>query len=75
EGKARGVTPVPGVEVVDAESDGDSQLVAVAREARSAGPGDHVVVVTADRELRSRVEALGASAFGPGTLLGHLDRA
>lgn len=73
EGKARGVAAVPGVEVVDAETDGDSQIVAVARSARSEGPDDHVVVVTADRELRSRVEALGASTFGLGTLLTHLD--
>ncbi|MEV6912591.1 NUDIX domain-containing protein [Amycolatopsis sp. NPDC051071] len=73
EGKARGVEPVSGVEVVDAEADGDSRIVAVTRAARSEGPEDHVVVVTADRELRSRVEALGASTLGPGTLLGHLD--
>ncbi|MFK0249912.1 NUDIX domain-containing protein [Amycolatopsis azurea] len=74
EGKARGVATVPGVEVVEAEGEGDDKIVAVAREARAEGPDDHVVVVTADRELRSRVEAVGASAFGPGTLLGHLDR-
>lgn len=73
EGKARGVATVPGVEVVEADGEGDDTIVAVAREARAAGPDDHVVVVTADRELRSRVEALGASTFGPGTLLGHLD--
>jgi len=74
EGKARGVEPVPGVEVVEAEGEGDDKIVAVALTARETGPDDHVVVVTADRELRSRVEAVGASAFGPGTLLGHLDR-
>lgn len=73
EGKARGVESVPGVEVVSAETDGDSRIVAVAREAREAGPDDHVVVVTADRELRSRVEALGATSFSPSTLLAHLD--
>ncbi len=73
EGKARGVEPVPGVDVVDAETDGDSRIVAVTASARSDRPDDHVVVVTADRELRSRVEALGATTLGPGTLLAHLD--
>ncbi|MEV7552435.1 NUDIX domain-containing protein [Amycolatopsis sp. NPDC089917] len=72
EGKARGVETVPGVDVVEADGEGDDKIVAVAREARAEGPDDHVVVVTADRELRSRVEAVGASAFGPGTLLEHL---
>jgi ADP-ribose pyrophosphatase YjhB (NUDIX family) len=74
EGKARGVAATPGVEVVAAEADGDDQIVAVTRSARADHPGDHVVVVTADRELRSRVEALGASTLGPGALLAHLDR-
>jgi predicted RNA-binding protein with PIN domain len=33
-----------------------------------------LVVVTADRDLRERVEALGASTSGPRELLRHLDR-
>ncbi|MDP9023182.1 MAG: NYN domain-containing protein [Actinomycetota bacterium] len=33
-----------------------------------------LVVVTADRDLRARVEALGASTSGPCDLLRHLDR-
>jgi 8-oxo-dGTP diphosphatase len=58
------------VEVVAAERDGDSAIVEVVRD---AAPGEQVVVVTADRELRSRVEAEGASVVGPGTLLSLLD--
>ncbi|WP_370643406.1 NUDIX domain-containing protein [Amycolatopsis sp. DSM 110486] len=70
EGQARGVEPVPGVEIATAPADGDSHIVEVTAQAR---PGEHVVVVTADRELRSRVTALGASIMGPGTLLRELD--
>jgi 8-oxo-dGTP pyrophosphatase MutT (NUDIX family) len=72
EGQARGVEPVPGVQVVSAETDGDSKIVEVTASARTR-PDDHVVVVTADRELRGRVTDLGASVMGPGTLLRHLD--
>jgi hypothetical protein len=35
-------------------------------------PGDHVVAVTADRELRGRVENAGATVVGPGAVLGAL---
>nr|WP_211226792.1 NUDIX domain-containing protein [Amycolatopsis benzoatilytica] len=72
EGKARGVEPVPGVEVVPAETDGDSKIVEVAAAARQR-PDDHVVVVTADRELRGRVADLGARVLGPGALLRELN--
>jgi 8-oxo-dGTP diphosphatase len=70
EGQARGTEAVDAVEVVAAEADGDTAIVEVARAQR---PGDHVVVVTADRELRERVEAVGASVLGPSTLLKWLD--
>ncbi|MDT8914227.1 NUDIX domain-containing protein [Amycolatopsis sp. PS_44_ISF1] len=73
EGQARGVPPVPAVHVVPAETDGDSKIVEVTASAR-VRPDDHVVVVTADRGLRDRVTALGASVIGPGALLRHLDR-
>ncbi len=69
EGKARGVPSIPGVEVVAAETDGDSKIVEVTAQQRE---DDHVVVVTADRELRGRVGALGARVLGPGTLLREL---
>ena len=35
--------------------------------------GSQVLVVTADRELRGRVIALGAAILGPGTLRSYLD--
>ena len=55
------------VRVVSAPGAGDDAIVAVAREV--AASGQPVVVVTADRELRSRCEALGAAVVGPGWLL------
>lgn len=69
EGKARGTARVDGVDVVPAETDGDSEIVRVVREARARRPDDRVVVVTADRQLRARVEAEGATALGPAHLL------
>ncbi|MGW4488099.1 NUDIX domain-containing protein [Amycolatopsis sp. NPDC004368] len=71
EGQARGIDPVPGVEIATAPTDGDSHIVEVTANTR---PQDHTVVVTADRELRARVTAEGASIMGPGTLLRELDR-
>jgi rRNA-processing protein FCF1 len=71
EGAARGVESTDGVEVVTAPRSGDDALVAVVRE-RGGGADRPVVVVTADRELRGRVEALGARTVGPSTLLDRL---
>jgi 8-oxo-dGTP diphosphatase len=73
EGQARGVLSVDAVEVVQAETDGDSEIVRVVKETRASRAEDHVVVVTADRELRSRVRAEGAAVLGPGALLRVLD--
>lgn len=73
EGAARSTEPTDGVEVRAADRDGDSAVVQAAREARSARADDHVVVATADRELRARVTDVGASVLGPSTLLGMLD--
>ncbi|MET0842335.1 MAG: NUDIX domain-containing protein [Mycetocola sp.] len=54
--------------VIRAETDGDSRIVdEVSRLA--AKPGASVTVVTSDRELRARVEALGAQTRGAGWLL------
>ena len=53
------------VDVVRAEGAGDDAIVAAARAGIEAGDGP-VLVVTADRELRARVEALGAWVRGPG---------
>jgi len=62
EGAARGVAPVDGVEVVSAPGSGDDAIVDLVRE---AGAERRVVVVTADRGLRERVAALGATVVGP----------
>ncbi|WP_431919681.1 NUDIX domain-containing protein [Amycolatopsis tucumanensis] len=69
EGQARDVPPADEVEVIAAVRDGDSQIVESVRKTRDARPDDHVVVVTADRELRARVTAEGAKVLGPATLL------
>jgi hypothetical protein len=71
EGKARdGVkaTATERVTVVHAAGSGDDQLIDVIREA-----SDRVTLVTADRELRQRAEALGAAVVGPNWLLQRLD--
>lgn len=60
EGAARGVAPIPGVEVVEARGSGDDAIVAVVR-----GLDGDCVVATADRALIARVEALGARVIGP----------
>ncbi|MFJ9580415.1 NTP pyrophosphohydrolase [Streptomyces sp. NPDC101191] len=64
EGRARGVASVPGVRVDEAPGSGDDRIVELAREAA----GRPCVVVTADRELRRRVEAEGARTTGPRSL-------
>jgi predicted DNA-binding protein (UPF0278 family) len=63
EGQARGIESVEGVAVVDAQGSGDDAIVELVRQA----PGE-TVVVTADRGLRTRVEALGAKVIGPRSL-------
>ena len=70
EGAARGVEAVPGVPVVPAAGSGDDLLVELTRQ-QAPGPRP-VVVVTADRELRRRVQALGARVIGPAVLLRQL---
>ncbi|MCS6558479.1 NUDIX domain-containing protein [Curtobacterium flaccumfaciens] len=59
------------VDVVRAPASGDDAIVESARAAVQAGDGP-VVVVTADRELRDRVEALGAIVHGPSWLRDQL---
>ena len=54
------------VSVVRADGSGDDAIVEVTR-GLVAG-GGYVTVVTADRELRSRVAAIGARCVGPGVL-------
>lgn len=72
EGKARaGATSgaADGVTVVHAAGSGDDALVDVVR---TAPEGEAVVLVTADRELRRRAEALRAEVVGPNWLLERL---
>ncbi|NDL55644.1 NUDIX domain-containing protein [Phytoactinopolyspora mesophila] len=77
EGQARNIdaaaaAPVP-VTVERAPGSGDDLIAAVVQDAVMRRPGDHVVVVTSDRELRGRVEDNGASTVGPRTLDQLLD--
>jgi len=71
EGRARGVPGLPGdgggVTVVDAPGEGDETILGEAR--RHVDEGADVVVVTSDRELRRRVEAVGARTVGPRLVL------
>jgi rRNA-processing protein FCF1 len=57
----------PNVRVVQAPGSGDDAIVAVVREL-----GGHCCVITADRGLRARCAAAGATILGPGWLLGQL---
>ena len=66
-GGAGRIEPAERVRVVVADGSGDDAIVALVREL----PGRRVVV-TADRELRRRSAAAGASAQGPGWLLSQL---
>jgi predicted RNA-binding protein with PIN domain len=66
EGAARGVGAVEGVRVESASGSGDDRIVELAAEAAAAGL--ECTVVTADRELRRRVEAYGARCAGPRTV-------
>jgi len=64
EGAARGVESTPGVRVESAAGSGDDHMVDLV-----AAAGDRpCLVVTADRELRRRVTALGAEVTGPRTV-------
>jgi hypothetical protein len=71
EGAAKAATEPDGVEVVRASADGDSTIVAVAEDAQAAGA--RVVVVTADRGLRARLdrEAILAAPGWLNALLGR----
>jgi len=57
-----------GVTVLHAPHSGDDKLIAVATDATS-----QVTLVSADRELRQRAEALGAKVASPGWLIDLLD--
>ena len=65
EGRARDIEETPGVRLERAPRSGDDAIVAVVA---AEAPARRVVVVTADRELRNRVTALGAEVRGPGSV-------
>ncbi|MEU6800855.1 NTP pyrophosphohydrolase [Streptomyces neyagawaensis] len=67
EGAARGVESVPGVRVESAPGSGDDRIVQLVAEEGRDRP---TLVVTADRELRRRVEELGAEVAGPRVVRG-----
>jgi hypothetical protein len=62
EGAARDVSSVEGVRVVAAKGSGDDAIVETVR---TEGVGRRCLVATADRELITRVQALGAETVGP----------
>ncbi len=62
EGRARDVGRAGGVRVEAAPGSGDDRIVELVA---AEGAARRVVVVTADRELRARVTALGAEVRGP----------
>ena len=64
EGAARGVASVRVYGSTSAPGSGDDRIVELAAEAA----GRRCLVVTADRELRDRVGALGAEVTGPRTV-------
>ncbi|MGY5129750.1 NTP pyrophosphohydrolase [Streptomyces nigrescens] len=68
EGAARRVESVDGVRVVPADGSGDDRIVQLV--ADECG-GRDCLVVTADRGLRERVQALGARVTGPRAVWGR----
>ena len=60
------------VRTVHAEGSGDEAIVDEVRRQVAVGDGRVVIVVTADRMLRDRVETAGASSRSPGWLLDQL---
>ena len=71
EGAARaGVEPAAhgGLTVVHAPGSGDDEIVRLVGSALETDPDASVTVVTSDRELRRRVQELGAVTHGPGWL-------
>lgn len=60
------------VRTVHADESGDDAIVEEVARQVALGDGRTVVVVTADRVLRGRVEAAGASSRGPRWLLDQL---
>jgi 8-oxo-dGTP pyrophosphatase MutT (NUDIX family) len=72
EGAARGIASAEGVEAVSAPGLGDDTIAELAA---PRAVDERRLVVTADRELRRRCEAAGASVAGPRWLLDAVRRA
>jgi hypothetical protein len=60
EGQVRGIDSIPTVEIVSAPGSGDDQIADLVADGSA-----QFWVVTADRELRRRVQELGARVLGP----------
>jgi predicted RNA-binding protein with PIN domain len=79
EGAARGAVEgaddpeYAGLIIVLARGEGDDTIVDVVAQAVAADSNRQITVVTADRGLRDRVEAHGATTTGPRWLLDQLD--
>lgn len=65
EGAARAVASVPGIRVEAAVGSGDDRMVELLARAARDTPERRLLLVTADRALRSRAGALGAACVGP----------
>lgn len=61
----------PSVVIVEAPGEGDDAIVEEAR--RAIEDGSRAVTATSDRELRGRVESLGAATIGPSTVWDAID--
>jgi hypothetical protein len=79
EGAARAAVSGPdapdvgALRVVLADGSGDDTIAAVTAESAAHESNPEVIVVTADRGLRQRIEPTGASPVGPRWLLDQLD--
>lgn len=62
-----------GLRVVRADGSGDDAIVGAVAAARANDGSRPITVVTADRELRERVAALGAEVVGPTWLLDYIE--
>jgi 8-oxo-dGTP diphosphatase len=71
EGAARGVRSTDRITVVSAPGSGDDTIAELAA---PQAPDERRLVVTADRELRARCEAAGATVVGPRWLLDAVQR-
>jgi hypothetical protein len=76
EGRARAAAPEGdvsgGLRVVHAPGSGDEQIIDIIRTALSDGSSPSATVITADRQLRDRAEALGAASQAPHSLRGRI---